>query len=399
MIQDTGYKIQDIIKVQGRRKIFYIFLTILLTPLWMWISWLLWPTKDLNILILDKTVLTKAGNEHRSFNWILTNQKFAKPNGRLYKIEEDYFGFFPKENEKYEIRGLEGLSEEQIDTLSQKYDMVYCTDTYGIYYNEWYAHANLTEHSRIIYGGCGRNDLLFLEKMKEQNKLIITEFNFIATPTRYSVRKKAEKLFNIKWSGWTGRYFDSLDTLTNPELPRWAIRGYKKLHNNEWPFKNSGIIFVHESEIIVVLENITHLNFEVPVIITTNERNRKRFNIPEKILYPFWFDITYTDTDSNTIISNYILETNALGDSILKHYRIPKKFPASIEHNGKYKFYYFGGDFSDNPIRNFYARFKGIRLLKTFLYNPYDLISREPFFWEYYIPMVTKIVSDYYRSL
>ena len=370
-----------------------IVLLLLMLPLISFLFWVFMPSTELKVLILDKTVLTKRGQEHRSFDWILAHNKYVKPNDKIYRISPDYFGFFPLKDKKFIIRDLDKYNDQQLDSIANTFDMIYYTDTYGIYRNEWYLDTLQTEHSQKVYGGMTNNEYLLMEKMKQRKKLVINEFNTIGSPTPRSVRNKTEKLFHINWSGWTARFFNSLDTITNPELPRWLVRGYKKQHNNQWPFKRSGIAFVHEDETIFILENITHLDVKVPYIYTTRY-GREKFNLPDKVHYPFWFDVTYNTDDSNKIISYFRLQPNLKGDSILNRFNIPKTFPAVIEHTGDYPYYYFTGDFADNPIFYYTCYFRGIEYLDFLFYDKNNLNERNKFFWKFYIPLMTKILKD-----
>jgi hypothetical protein len=111
--------------------------------------WYFSPTYPLNILIVDKTVLTKDGNEHISFNWILKHHKFVKPDTSFYELE-DYRGLFPLDSQKYYVDDLDLDNDEQLNSLSDTLDMAYFADTYGIYCNDWYRHKNETEHSKIV---------------------------------------------------------------------------------------------------------------------------------------------------------------------------------------------------------------------------------------------------------
>lgn len=383
-----------------RKRIIRTSLTVLFfsIPFLMWFAWYLGPKRPMNVFVLDKTVLTKKGNEHRSFYWLLTNDKIVKPNNEFYSISEDYFGFFPLENKKYKIKDLSGLSEEQIDSLAKFYDLFYFTDTYGVYYNEWYTEDDHTEHSRKIYGGLDKNDFLLLEKAKEYNKLILTEFNFFASPTSDRLRKKVEESFKIKWSGWVARYFDSLDTLENKELPKWVKNLYLDKHNHQWPFTKSGIVFVNKDKRLFILENNTHMDYEVPVIQPTPYGREKHF-LPKEVNYPFWIDWTYPTDTSNKVVANFKLITNSLGDSILNHYNVPHTFPAVIEHTGDYKFYYFSGDFCDNPVKNNLAKFRGINFFIMLILTEREENNREPFFWKFYIPLMKVILEDYYQEI
>lgn len=357
------------------------------------VVWVVSPKQPINLLIVDKTVLTPDGNEHKSFNWILKHHKYVKPDYSFYEIE-DYRGFFPLDSEKFYIDDLDLYKDAQLDSLADTLDMVYFTDTYGIYYNEWYRHKDLSEHSEMVYGRTSENDYKLMEKMHERQKLVLTEFNTIASPTSNPVRDKIENEFGIKWSGWVGRYMFSLDTTKNPELPRWVIKLHKEQYDGTWPYKKSGIIFVHESERIVVLENELDLDFEVP-IINTDLYYQEFFGVQEYIRYPFWFDISHIEYD-DLVVSYYKIHTNHRGDSILECNNIPKEFPAVLGDHIINRFYYFAGDFADNPIAMTAVYSRGIEYIDFFLYNNRDLSDRKKFFWKYYRPMMQKIMSDYY---
>lgn len=375
-----------------------LFYFIMFLPFWMWLAWFVWPKSKLVIAIVDKTVLNHYSQEHASLTWILRYEKYSKTSKDLYSLGHDYFGFFPKDDKKYELKGLERFSNEQLDKLSNDADMMYITDTYGIYSKEWYLGGYIHDRQKLLYGGLSNQDLYLLKKMKQKKKLIITEFNTFATPTSSARAAEFERMFNIRWTGWVGKYFDSFDTLQNKDLPRWLIDNYKKQNNNKWPFKKSGIAFVNKNDHIVILEYINHLNSEVPYIVTAKEQ-REKYNIPKSIKYPFWFDIIQT-ARSNTIVSFYNLEPNKEGMKILKRNGIPPQFPAVIEHNrNDYKFFYFAGDFADNPIAQAGSHFKGIRLFRKLFYNDDIAAERVSFFWEFYSPMVSKILKDYQEEL
>lgn len=383
-----------------------VFIIILCIPLFSWIAWVLKKPKVLNLLIVDKTVPVLRRNEHRSFNWILNHLKFCNSDKKLYSVNKDYLGFFPvlipnqSDSGKYFIKDLDKFSGTQLDSIADALDMLYFTDTYGVYYNEWYRHKRLGEHSEQIYGGLKENDIILIEKLKERKKLILAEFNFFASPTSGLNRAKAEQLLNIQWKGWTFRFFDILDTTKNPELPKWIIRLYKEQHYNCWTFKKSGIVMHHEPDDIVdILDEETDLIKETPFIITDNYI-RKQYDLPAEIYYPYWFDYTENTSTQNEVIAYYKIYTTHKGDSILKTYNLPDNFPSIIRHKkaDDYTFYYFCGDFADNPIDNLSSHFRGIGLFDFTFYSD-RANDRTQFFWTYYKPLVSTILRDYYKQL
>lgn len=357
-----------------------------------WMAWLFKPSKPLEAYILNKTVPTLERIEHKSFNWVLNHSKYIKNDGSLYDLKSDYYGFFPLNTKSQEF-DFKSVRIHEIDDIANDYDMLYYADTYGVYYNEWYKQGSSNvKHTQKVYGGLNQNDYLLLKRMKELKKLIVTEFNLYNAPTNGLIREKVESLFDIKWSGWTGKYFASLDTTNNEKFPKWLVNLYKEQNNNQWPFKNAGIVLVHKFGTISVLEMGTHLNEEVPFILAKQEMIDK-FEVPEQVYYSNWFDITFSG-DQNNVLANFKINVNTVGDSILRQYNLKPVFPAVIEHVGDYNFYYFGGDFAESSVNSKTAYFEGYHNLVS-VFNSSNFKSNKKFYWSFYVPMMTKILNDY----
>ncbi|PLX18883.1 MAG: hypothetical protein C0597_05770 [Marinilabiliales bacterium] len=369
---------------------------VLIILLGSWLMWFLKDEKALNVYILDKTVPTFERTEHKSFNWILNHNRFTKPNGDLYDINSDYYGFFPL-NSKTQEFDFKSIRIHEIEDVANSTDMLYYTDTYGVYYNEWYKKGTKdVKHTQKVYGGLNQNDYLLLKEMKERNKLIITEFNLYNAPTNGLIREKVENLFGLKWSGWTGKYFANLDTTSSKKFPRWIVNLYMEQNNNQWPFKNAGIVLIHKFGTIAVLEQETHLSEGIPFIIA-KQTAQERFGVPELVHYPQWFDVTFAE-NPNDVIANFKIHVNSSGDSILRHYNLKPIFPAVIEHRNDYQFYYFGGDFAENGINSKTAFFEGYHNLISLL-SADNNKNTSKFYWRFYEPMMTTILNDYYNNL
>ncbi len=393
-MKNTDKTIRDFLQTHFLRRflLYYLPFLVVLTPFLMWLLWYLTPLQKKYIVIIDKTVATKQYFEHKSLWWVLTHQRIVQPNGRRYLLSQDYFGFFPRADKKFTISDLNNFNTGGLDSIAKFSSAVYYTDTYGVYYNEWYTDKNLQEHSGILYGGLDDHDIYLLKQMKRFGKLIIGEFNFMATPTSAARRDTIQNEFGLTWSGWAGRCFDSLDSLQNPELPKWVTRLYRQQHNGLYPFHKNGIVFVHDDGTIVILETKKELTFNFPMI-RTNAEICMEYQLPPSIIYPYWFDITYSDS-RNEQIGYYEVFTTPRGDSILQHYKIPNKFPAGFRHNTDYSFYYFCGDWTDCPVGNISPYLKGSPFFKSLLFNITDNYDRRRFFWTYYRPLISKIVSD-----
>ena len=367
---------------------FAIFLLLVVAvPL---ILWLVQPKEKLDIFILDKTVPTKSRKEHSSFHWLLTYNKVSNSKGELYKIT-DYYGFFPESYSKSDF-DFKSLSIADVNSISDSIDMAYYTDLYGVYYNNWYRkNSPQVSPKQKVYGGLNHNDYLLLKELKKKKKTIVTEFILLDKPTSDLVRKKTENLFDFYWEGWVGRCFSSLDTTENRDFPTWITQLYKQQNKGEWPFTKAGIVLVHKFGKVVVLEESKHLNHPC-LSIETNETFQNKYKLPAKLNYCYWFDIVSTG-ETNTIAAKFNIDANSKGDSLLNRYSLKSSFPAVLAHEKEYRFYYFAGDFADNPVVKETAYFKGVETIER-LINSDRSCSRRNFFWEYYIPLMEGIMEN-----
>lgn len=375
------------------------FIAILLSPpLAMYFIWIFKTEKQIDIIMVDKTVANMQKSEHASLHWLLHNLKVTKHDKSLYSID-DYYGFFPENDEKFTIVDFEKADTAQLQQLVEKNQLLYITDTYGVYANEWYNHKQISERSGKIYGGLTEREMELLKGFKKSKQLIITEFNCIGSPTTTNIRKDFENTFAIKWTGWVGRYFENL-LESNSDVPQWLVKNYKAQHNNAWPFKNSGIAFVKDDDQVEILDETNDLTTDIPVI-HTNEIYAKKYNLPKSIPYAFWFDIMelHLPNNQNKMVSYYHINTTTHGDSILKSKGIPNVFPAVTEHyQTDYKFYYFSGDFADNTISKKLSHLEGIPFIKANLTSLNDR-DREKFYWNFYYPLMSEILTEYHSEL
>lgn len=356
--------------------------------------WFFYPKTELPGLILDKTVIDRSGVEHRSFNWITTNNKFTKPDGSQYEISEDYYGFFPVNRPEYVVKDLTVFKNIEIDSMADHMEFVYYTDAYGIYTNEWVYGRDINERSRLVYGGLNNKSYRLFEQMYRNRKLTISEFNNIASPTPLSIRQNMQRLLETDFTGWTGRYYHSLDTLLNPDIPGWMRRLHRAYYRRPFAYPDiPGIVFVHETERIFVLQFEEDLEHELP-IINTKQWLIDKYDLPKYIRYPYWFDVHFSK-DTNNVRAKYKIHTTESGDSILASHGLSNEFPAILGDHKENLRWYFCGDWADSPTPFGLSYFKGVQFVRKFFYNNRDELDRKKFFWEYYEPLVSGIFEDY----
>jgi hypothetical protein len=374
--------------------VFIILVLIIALPVINMIRWNFQTKKPIDIILVDKTVPTLERENHKSFNWILTNERFVKKeDNSSYSYTKDYYGFSPKRplREKQWDRNDYRLSD--LISLAEKNDAVYFTDTYGVFFNDWYKGMNKSRKSRKLYGGLNNNDFLLIKEMKDRNKLIIMEYNCFDYPTAQFESVRTQEKLGISFSGWTGKYFSSLDSTTK-DFPIWLTAMYRKQFKKPWTFSKAGIVILKEKEILV-LEQGVHLKNAMPHIITDAE-NCSKYGVEASVAFDKWFDII--DPLENHVISKFDIETTALGDTLLSGNSLSGKFPAVVQDSVSHRIFYFSGDFANNPGLYCTARFVGMNKLKGILYSDKPDDARR-FFWLYYRPLMTGILTDYYKSL
>lgn len=375
--------------------IIVILAVILALPVVNMIRWVFQEKKPIGIIVLDKTAPTLKRENHRSFMWILTNERFVKAeNNKSYSYAKDYYGWYPLKPLRDRAYMKKEYRLTELIDLAEKNDALYFTDTYGVFFNDWYQGRNArSRRSRKLYGGLNNNDYLLLSEMKKRDKLVVLEYNTIDYPTADLEKYKVEELLGIKTSGWTGKYFKSLDTLS-ADFPLWMTSMYRKQYKAPWRFTKPGVVILNNKEIIV-LEEGTQLVHAKPFIITSQEYSN-RFGLIDSVSFEKWFSII--DPKSNNVISEFKLETSALGDSLLALNFLSASFPAVVQDSLKERTYYFAGDFANNDLPFWSSMFQNIEKLKGFLYTDKPDDDRQ-FFWLYYRPLITGVFGEYYKSL
>ncbi|QDH80336.1 hypothetical protein FKX85_15340 [Echinicola soli] len=339
-------------------------------------------------MIIDKTVADVERQEHRSIFWVLKHLRYKNSHGEYYNYKEDYLGYFPDEESKE--KSLDILSSAQIDSINNVTDIVYIADNYGVYESDFLDVDN--NISPKIYGGLTQKDLDLLVYSIASGKLVFAEFNSMGAPTSKYLRSEFENLFDIKWSGWISRYFDEMDTVINEEIPEWLISNYNKQHDEDWNFQGAGQIFVSEFGQIEVFKVGVDITVKVPKVISPLA-SQSTYGLPKEANYPYWFEILRIDR-SYEVISYFDLGPTQRGVEKLKALGLPRYFPASITRKvGDARIYYFTGDFADNPVSMETATFYGVPTLSKLANEKDDYSNRTSFFWNYYLPLMTKALS------
>lgn len=381
------------VKRMRKRVIFLIVVAIVvLLPVavlqGMKMVWKMNSERTINVAYVDKTDASEERLAHNAFFWVLNNQRIKKANGEFYQKGTDYWGLFAEPNNNYRFADFDALSKVQQDSLAEQLDMLMLADTYGIY------DLNAgPEMQRLIYGGLSEGDMAVFRQMKKRGKTIVAEFNILQAPTSRNIRYQFQQEAGIEWSGWTGKYFDSLDP-EKGQLPAWVFEAYQRNYHRQWEYKSAGIIFVHENGKLLILEDNEDLMEPIPQIKTFGY-GMEQLGLPRVQEFPYWFDIMTYDNSINHAVSAYELELTEQGRSKLSQLGIPDRFPAVIMHGDEdYAFYYFCGDFSSKPVSMSTKKFKGIEYFSSLLKGRQGQFGEDQFFYRFYLPLMSQLLEE-----
>jgi hypothetical protein len=371
-----------------------ILAIIIALPVINLIRWSAESKKPMDIIIVDKTVPTLERDHHKSFSWILTNNRFVKKkSNNSYSYTKDYYGFFPQRPLRDKKWERNDYRLNDLISLAEKNDALYFTDMYGVFFNDWFRGINKSRKSRKIYGGLNNNDFLLLKEMKDRNKLIIMEYNAFEYPTAEFESVRTQEKLGINFTGWTGKYFTTLDTTAN-DFPVWMTAMYRKQYRKPWTFTKPGIVILKEKD-IVILEEGKQLKNPLPQIIT-DETSLQKYGVISPVAFDQWFDII--EPLQNKVISKFKLDTTPAGDSLLISNSLMNEFPAVVQDPVAMRCFYFSGDFATYDLPFWISRLKGVEKLKGIFFSDKPDDTRR-FFWLYYKPLINGIFSDYYVSL
>lgn len=363
--------------------IIIIFLTAVsagIIPIWYWNTL---PSKPLNVWILDKTVPVPDYREHKGLMWVLNHNKIVwNKTGRSFRYDTDFYGFFPVDENTYDIRNIPAKDENP--------DLIYITDTYGVYNDDYLMRNVKGTRSGLIYGGLQTNEMNILKKNLHDRNTIIAEFNVAASPTNKENRSKLESVFGLRWKGWKGRYFRDLKK--DLEVPVWMSDNYEKQYGKPWKFTGPGFALVSDDDKIIVLENKRHIG-KNNLLLTYDKAGQEEFGVREDIPYYYWFEFLDKSDDTEQI-AHYTLDLTEEGKKELDKLGLQPVFPAILRYkNAQYNSYYFAGDFADMQ-----------RIGNTWSYYGLDWIRRNTsvdskgdsdyFFWKVYNPMMKKIINN-----
>lgn len=383
---------QKLVKFRKRLKWYHILMAlIVLALIALFVGWHLKPKREMNVVTIDKTVLSYSEDEdinkdhiyrkHQGFTRILNQQRYVKEDGTDYDYKQDYFGPVVDEEGAYS-------HETDLGDATGTPDLVYMCDGYGMG-NDTFGHYN---GSTPLNAGISSNEMSYISFAHEYGAQVITEMALFSSPMSDSVHAQMTALTGVTPTKWIGRYIVDLEDFS--DVPDWAPPMYEQQEGVEWRFTGPGILLVSNDGKIIILEQNTDFSSQNLLEIYINDEYKDEFGGCDKCNFYNWFELVQPNYGTETI-ATFAFDLNAVGMEKIKELSKIPRFAAVTrrQEEGYAPVYYFAGDCCDYVNGDRYGCFLFANEFFKFLsYDRQGDISN--FYWRFYTPLLRHILDN-----
>ncbi len=251
---------------------------------WPSIQWFRLPSLDLKVLVVNYTMPYREDRTHRGLFWLLGRMKVKPPPRQSsWNSVRDYIGYRPGRHPRF--------AERLSDRKHPRPDLLYVTDTYGVYRDdlkeEW--RRLYIDRSPLVFGGLSMKDTHLIQRWVAGGTHLFLEFNSMCSPTGSKSRRALQAMVGVSWTSWIGRVFPNPnDSLV---APRWLKRDFEKQYpKRTFPSLPTLFLFHDKGKILYVSDR--NLKKIVPRILLT-PLGKKRFSKAfSGLSYSYWFALT-----------------------------------------------------------------------------------------------------------
>jgi len=299
-----------------------VVLIFLAIPLLGYAAWMIKKETQLEIFVVNKSMTNFRGSENKAFNYILNKEKIFTAGNRNYNLTIDHYGLIWNRDD-YRIK-FPRLDE--VERAAEKADLVYYADVSGIKSFDSNA-SNQRKADKIVYQGLNNTDYTFIRESISRGKPVIVEFCFLSPPTDPLVRFNLEKLTDVYYVGWIGKYVRDLNTDADADdLCNWKVL-YHEYTGNAWSAKGPGVIMINpENKRVLVLEEGKEIESSGGLIFSNTDAVAD-FNLPSRVNYHGWFSVLHAGR--NIVLSEFNLNATLEGKEILNEFG--RKLKAAVD--------------------------------------------------------------------
>ncbi len=355
---------------------------VFLLPLYLWSSM---EETPLEVWIVDKTVDDGNYKEHKGFMWALNSLKvISKDTGETFKYDRDYYGVHPNADGTFHIEDIPGTTTST--AIYAAPDLIYLTDTYGVYEEDTITDSDWVAVPPRLYGGLTQEEITHIGCNLFGGNTIIGEYDIVNS----SSVEVLENIFSVSWLGYRGKYFDELSKIG--DIPLRIVESYELQTGTEWKFEGPGMILISAGDVITVLQE--GLEFEGDGLkFDFADVYRKEFSGEKGAYFDAWFEFTEA-SPTVEILANYSLELTEKGQELFAQLGLPSEFPAMIRWaNAQYTSYYFAGDCAERSFDDEYPENYGYsKIRRWFSFSSEG--DNASFYQNAYLPVMEKVIDD-----
>lgn len=354
-------------------------------------GWHIKKKRIMNITLLDKTVLSYSEDndiiketvyrKHQGFYWILEQQKYVKKDGSFYDFKKDYYGPMLDEEGSYKENVF-------LKSVAEAPDLMYVADSYGVV-DDTFGYFRGDDPN---LSGISQDDMSVISFAYESGATVIAETALFSMPMEESVYSQMTSMCGVTPTTWVGRYIFDLQDFS--DVPDWAPPMYEQQEGVEWRFSGPGILLVSREGKIIVLEQNIDFDSKNLLKIYINKEYRKEFAGVSNANFYNWFELVEPNYGTEQI-ATFEFDLNVTGMEKIREVSNTPRFAAvtrKVTENHA-PVYFFSGDFNDYTSGHKYGRFLfANQIFKLFSFDRQGDVTN--FFWNFYDPLIRKILSD-----
>ena len=365
-------------------KILIIVIAVMvLLPLLGYAGWLIKSGQPLEVFVVNKSMTHFRGSENKALNNILDRKKIYTAASRTYDLRIDHYGLiWNKGDYRTKFPRL-----REIVSTAEKMDLIYYADAAGILVSDL-RELKEGEADGPEYGGLNNSDYTLIREFMQLGKPIVAECSFFAPPTEPLVRFNLEKLTDVYYVGWIGKYVKDLSEYPDQQMGLDWKRLYGEYTGNTWTATGPGLVLINpEARRILVLKEGEHIRCSDGFIVT-NKSGMQDYGLPGRVNYYGWFTLLHEGR--NNVVSEFRLNPTEEGKVALNEFGIPETFPALIHADDH--FYYLAGDFGKSCSGGLFSKVLVLGPLFDGLRSNSKSASR--FYFSYYKPFMSRVIED-----
>lgn len=345
--------------------------------------WRLAPVLHLNLKLVDYSVPNKSYRSHIGLCWLLNHRRIVEPvHGGEWAVERDYVGFDPQGPGK-------GTRLSQVSLKGVQW--LYLSDTYGVHTNDRKDTRRNPITDGFIFGGLSLEDATVLRNFTDGGGSIVSEFNSSADPTPRPARDIMSSIMGVEPQGWTGRFVAEFQKV-NLEF-RWFDELYKSNFGKRPLPRGPGLMLIHEDGRMVLLSG--GLFEESMPSLSLTSKGKEWMGMPVgSPPYYGWFGVIAAASDA-VVLAEMMLPTGGEWGETLRRNGLASRFPVlTLRTVGGSKRYYVAADISllDEVPKTHSLAF--LPRISAALHRRRDSLQYAPTFWQFFVPVVGKILSD-----